>query len=119
MSFNRSEFGQQLATPLPLITTLVTADPRCVSCDGPGLRQLAADDCFWAGLAEAKWGECVKDLKAKSEQQQPAEQTPELDTKTDAAKHGQTAAGSWQHYCYKRMSARTIRYNSMGGWPTR
>lgn len=51
------------------------------------LRQAAADDCFWAALAEVKWGVDVRQLKTVCETDVP-----------------------WRNYCYNRMSARTIRY---------
>jgi hypothetical protein len=51
------------------------------------LRQAAADDCFWAALAEAKWGKDVRQLKTACDADLP-----------------------WRKYCSHRMSARTIRY---------
>ena len=74
-----------------------------------GLRQLAKDDCFWAALAEAKWGAAVRDFKPLSDRQQQQQQE-QAGPSVDSRHEGTAAHGSWQRYCYKRMSARTIRW---------
>lgn len=76
------------------------------------LKQLAQDDCFWGGLAEAKWGTAVRDLKPLSEQQHQEAAGPSDDVRTEQQKDTEAAAdGSWRRYCCKRMSARTIRWD--------
>jgi hypothetical protein len=72
------------------------------------LRQLGKDDCFWADLAEAKWGRAVRHLTMASEQEQAADAAGASNSE---ASHlpASVQAGKWQRYCYHRMSGRTIR----------
>lgn len=87
----------------------------CPHAPPAALRQLAQDDCFWADLAEAKWGTAARQLKANSEQQ-PKDNDANEDSKvTLAAADPSAGQGSWQRYCYKRMSARTIRWVAVAG----
>jgi hypothetical protein len=81
----------------------------CLHAPLAALRQLAQDDCFWADLAEAKWGTATRDLKVISEQQPEDSDADEDDKAALAAADPSAGQGAWQRYCYKRMSARTIR----------